>query len=672
MNWLAGRFGPVGRRLILVAAVVLVPVYFLPVLPVWQMRMWAPQYREGLTLTIYPNTIRGDIQKINTLNHYVGMKQITAADFREFAYLPALLSLFGLAAGLAALVNRRWLAVLGWVLFTGFSAYMFYDYVTWLWRYGHELDPRAAFRLPAFMPPVIGYAKMANFRVLSLPGPGTLLLGAAWILGPVVLWLERPGARVAGAKSRTAAAAILVGCAALAALAAPGAAAATTVAPRQALLIRFPAADGAAARALATAGRGDVVVLAPGIHRGPLRIAASITLRGEPGAIVDGGGAGSIITVASDDVRVESLVVRASGRNVMNVDAGIQVLASARVVLRDIVARDVLYGISAERATGIVVTNCTLSGRVRPLDETGNGNGIHLWYCTGGEVRGNRVERFLDAIYLSFANDITVTENRLQWNGRYGLHTMYCQENRLVGNTFTFNVAGCALMFSNHLIVERNDFIHNRGSRTYGLLLRDCSDGVFTDNRMADNTVAVFMDGSNRNRFRGNLVDNNGWGLLLFASCADNEFAGNNFIANDYPVALDMRRTNNRFDDGSSGNYWSENPAYDLDDDGIADEPFGPVSAFAFVSKQYPDLTILAKSPAVAALGVAERVFPSLRPSEAVDRFPRVRPTRTASSAPAGIPRPGRASNGGIGAGYAALLGFGLFGVFGVGRGRAR
>ena len=196
MKWLAGRFGAAERRLIAIAALVLMPVYFLPVLPVWQMRMWAPQYREGLTLTIYSNTIRGDIQKINTLNHYVGMKAITPDDFREFTYMPQLLSLFGVMALLAVAFNRRWIAVLGWLAFTAFAVYMFRDYAMWLWRYGHELDPRAAIKLPTFMPPIIGYSRMANFKVLSLPGLGTLLLGAAWLLGPFILWFERTRAQV--------------------------------------------------------------------------------------------------------------------------------------------------------------------------------------------------------------------------------------------------------------------------------------------------------------------------------------------------------------------------------------------------------------------------------------------------------------------------------------------
>jgi copper chaperone NosL len=206
-RYLMGSFQTSERRWIVVAALVLLPVFFLPVLPVWTMKLWAPQYPEGLQLTIYAHTIQGDLDKINTLNHYVGMHAITPNDFDEFRYMPQLLTFFGVMALLAALVNRRWLAILGWLGFTGFAIYMFQDYANWLYHYGHDLDPRAAIKLDAFTPPLIGYKQMANFKVWSLPGPGTLLLGLAWLLGPAVLWLERRAERSAGAAKRGEAAA---------------------------------------------------------------------------------------------------------------------------------------------------------------------------------------------------------------------------------------------------------------------------------------------------------------------------------------------------------------------------------------------------------------------------------------------------------------------------------
>jgi copper chaperone NosL len=205
MDYLNGSFQPGMRRWILLAAIVLLPVFFLPVLPIWTMRLWAPQYREGLSLVIFANTIRGDLQSINTLNHYVGMKAIRAEDFHEFSYMPQLLSLFGVMALAAALLNRRWVAMFGWLLFSVFAGLMFADFGVWLWHYGHDLDPHAPITLPAFTPPFIGLARMANFRVLSLPGPGTLLLGVAWLLGPVVMWLDHRAARVGAAPPRAAA-----------------------------------------------------------------------------------------------------------------------------------------------------------------------------------------------------------------------------------------------------------------------------------------------------------------------------------------------------------------------------------------------------------------------------------------------------------------------------------
>jgi copper chaperone NosL len=190
VTYLLGKFRPAERRWIVIAALILLPVFFLPLLPIWHMRLWAPQYHEGLHLTIFSNTIRGDLQKINTLNHYVGMHAITPDDFREFAYLPLALTLFGVFALLGALVNRRWLAILGWLAFSGFAVYMFRDYSSWLWHYGHDLDPRAAIKLPVFSPPLIGFRQMMNFKVWSYPGVGTVLLGIAWALGPIAVWLD--------------------------------------------------------------------------------------------------------------------------------------------------------------------------------------------------------------------------------------------------------------------------------------------------------------------------------------------------------------------------------------------------------------------------------------------------------------------------------------------------
>ncbi len=389
-------------------------------------------------------------------------------------------------------------------------------------------------------------------------------------------------------------------------------------------IVRVPPQAGAAQAALDAASPGDEVVLLTGVHPGPLHVDRAVVLRGGPGAVVDGGGRGTVIRVLAPGASLEDLTVRGSGRRLLTGDAGIYVGNAAGVALRRLRLVNVLYGIYVERGEHLVVDRCHLTGT--STGEEGEGNGIHLWYTHDAWLHGNTVEQFQDAVYLAFAFRTRVDGCTLHDCSRYGFHTMYCQENQLLENVFARNVAGCAIMFSNHLAVVGNAFLHNRGPRTYGLLLRDCSDGEFLGNRLIDNTIAVFMDNSNRNRIEGNLLQDNGWGLLIFSSCAGNVVAENTFLHNDYPVSLDMRTTDNRFDDGRRGNFWSENAPYDLDGDGVSDIPYSPVTAFAFLSKQFPDLAILAASPAVTALTAAERVFPALRPSEAVDRYPLVAP----------------------------------------------
>jgi nitrous oxidase accessory protein len=431
---------------------------------------------------------------------------------------------------------------------------------------------------------------------------------------------------------------------------------------------RVPAEPGALARAVARAAPGDTLLLASGIHRGGAVVDRRLSLVGEPGAIVDGGGAGSVLRVGASGTTIARLSIRGSGPKPLTIDSGIYVQNAAGVVISEVAMEDVLYGVAAERSDSLRIEGCSLRGRASPTGgvktglQASEGNGVHLWYCHGAVVEKNRVTRFVDAIYLSFAFRARIEENLLWDNGRYGLHTMYNQENQLLRNRFTRNVAGCALMFSNRLVVEGNDFVQNQGARTYGLLLRDCSDGLFVRNRMMQNTVAVFLDGSNRNRFRENLVQDNGWGILLFSSCDDNEFARNNFWNNDYPVALDMRRSDNRFDDGRTGNFWSEHAGYDLDGDGVSDIPHAPVTAFAFLSKQFPDLAIFGQSPATAALTMAERTIPALRPSEIVDRFPLVAPVAAAPAAPTPAPPAGTDTRGRA----AAVVGFGALAMAGL------
>ena len=79
------KISTVSRLLLLLCAVGLVVVLFVPM---WRIDLQAPQYPEGLQLLIYPNKLAGNVDIINGLNHYIGMKTLHSDDFIEFKILP--------------------------------------------------------------------------------------------------------------------------------------------------------------------------------------------------------------------------------------------------------------------------------------------------------------------------------------------------------------------------------------------------------------------------------------------------------------------------------------------------------------------------------------------------------------------------------------------------------
>jgi nitrous oxidase accessory protein len=176
-------------------------------------------------------------------------------------------------------------------------------------------------------------------------------------------------------------------------------------------------------------------------------------------------------------------------------------------------------------------------------------------------------------------------------------------------------------MYSRWVTVADNDFERNWGSASYGLLLKEISDGVIRDNRFVENTVALYLDDSNRNLITGNQFDNNGWAVRLLASASDNRFERNSFRANAFDVATNSRSTNSTFRE----NWWDRYRGYDLNHDGRGDVPFRPVRLFGLVVEQNNPSLLLLRSPLVDLLDTAERLLPMLTPETLVDSLPMMR-----------------------------------------------
>ncbi|MEJ2336974.1 MAG: hypothetical protein P8Y26_15275 [Gemmatimonadales bacterium] len=179
------------RVLLVAVALALLPSIFLPV---WEIGLLAPQYPDGLSVVIYPNTVGGDLGEVNLLNHYIGMQEINALEFPEFMFIPFFILRFLGFAVLAALVGRLPIAAIGYLDFVVFGAVMLFDFKTWLYEYGHNLSPDAPLTMEPFTPSMMGTTQIANFTVTSYPSAGAILMFVAGALGPVILlweWLQR-------------------------------------------------------------------------------------------------------------------------------------------------------------------------------------------------------------------------------------------------------------------------------------------------------------------------------------------------------------------------------------------------------------------------------------------------------------------------------------------------
>ena len=165
------KLSALSRILIAIASLALVATFFTPV---WRIDLFAPQYPEGLTMKIWLSKLTGDVDIINGLNHYIGMKKISAEMFPEFGYLVYIVAFFILLGLIAAITGNRKILAAYLILSVIGGALAIYDFWKWGYDYGHNLNPEAPIKVPGmgYQPPLIGHKRLLNFDAYSLPDAG--------------------------------------------------------------------------------------------------------------------------------------------------------------------------------------------------------------------------------------------------------------------------------------------------------------------------------------------------------------------------------------------------------------------------------------------------------------------------------------------------------------------
>ena len=148
-----------------IAAVLLLASMFLPY---WKMTLKAPQYPGGLSVQVYINGMTGDVNEIDGLNHYIGMRPLGEAAELERGVSLVAVGILVLLVLAAIFVHSPWALLLAFpailwpFIFIG-------DMYYWMRHFGLNLDPKAPLSssIKPFVPPILGSGMVGQFETIA-------------------------------------------------------------------------------------------------------------------------------------------------------------------------------------------------------------------------------------------------------------------------------------------------------------------------------------------------------------------------------------------------------------------------------------------------------------------------------------------------------------------------
>jgi hypothetical protein len=149
----------------------------------WSLTLHAPQYPDGLEVTIFTHEVVGDVSEVDGLNHYIGMMPLAdAASFERSIAVGATIVI--IALGLAATIMRPKRTALMAMPIVLFPMVFAADLYFWLYKAGHDLDPTAALSssIKPFTPAILGEGIVGQFSTTAHFGGGFWLAIAAAVL----------------------------------------------------------------------------------------------------------------------------------------------------------------------------------------------------------------------------------------------------------------------------------------------------------------------------------------------------------------------------------------------------------------------------------------------------------------------------------------------------------
>ena len=319
---------------------------------------------------------------------------------------------------------------------------------------------------------------------------------------------------------------------------------------------------------------------------------------------MQGSGRGSAITIDAPDVTLRNLTIRGSGSTLIDKDSGVFVgRAADRAHIEGNAFEDNLIAVYLDGPHDAVVRGNRIHGLER-LRRTERGPAISLWNTPGSVIEDNDVRSGRDGVFSVSSRQNIVRDNTFH-DLRFAVHFMYTNDSEVEGNTSVGNDVGYVMMYSDRLQVRDN--VSDR-DRDRGLLFNYANRSRIEDNVVRGSEKCVFIYNANKNRFAGNWFEGCQIGVHFTAGSEGNVITENAFIDNRSQVLYVGARFLDWSDNGR-GNFYSDNPAFDLKGTGVSDRPYRPNDLMDQVVWRAPAAKMLLNSPAVQVVRWAQSDF---------------------------------------------------------------
>ncbi|EMA26484.1 NosD domain-containing protein [Haloarcula argentinensis] len=373
------------------------------------------------------------------------------------------------------------------------------------------------------------------------------------------------------------------------------------------------------------------VVVPTGTYEEQVTIDKPLTLSG-PGATLDGGGNGTVVTVTADRVGVTGFDIVGVGNTTVgdptqsndsawdatvttaygNSDAAVTGRNASGLYVANLSVETPASGVVLRRTPGAVVENSTVNGTADWQDGFMGVIGMHGSIVVQDSVfNGGR-----DGVYLHRADGTAVRNNTFRDN-RFGVHLMYTSRALVADNVARGQEYAGVVVMTNPMAnaIVGNDVRHS-GS---GVMLAG-SRSYIAHNVVVDTTQAMSTN-ADRSLYEHNVLYGNDIGVRASTVVPSNIVTKNDFIANDRhaisgPGPLRVYTHEGR------GNYWSG--AYDLTGGTgpTLGQSYSPTDSVDRRLHQTDAAVVLRSAPSVRGLRALRGTTPGFRRGTIVDRAP--------------------------------------------------